>query len=228
MDVDGVGTIRTSGTTDSGLVLVSTRDESYDMVRGNLLVVRELGLDPPWGWHTHCAGTGGERTWPAGTWREQEIRRGTVIAVRAVAGLDQGSDARFVQIRYDEVAAIGAPRDEPDDAPAMYPAPGWVLLRMERDEADDTTDGGIYVGSERRDIFANNGIAWGSVYALPRGWSGEMGVRVGSRVGVPRWNAHEYLELEDGAIRAHNWGDVLVIDDSRGGDTWSSDLSCGS
>jgi len=211
VDVDGLGSVSVSEVTSSGLVLVSDRTEEADTVLGNLLVVRAVGEDPhlPQGWHTYHLGR--EVSWPLGTWEGQCIEVGTVIAIRAVAGVNQGRDRRYVQVRYDEIAAIGAPLDEPEDAPAMYPGPGWVLVRL--DTPKDDTFGSVYVGEGRRDVFENGGVHWGTVYSLPRGFSEPfLGVSIGSRVAVPRWQSTEYLELE-GGIRAVPWGDVLAVEE---------------
>lgn len=209
MDVDGIGAVSVSSVTASGLVVVSDRTEEADTVLGNLLVVRAIGEDPPppRGWHTYCLGR--EQSWPLGTWKDQRITIGTVIAIRAVAGVNQGRDRKYVQVRYDEIAAIGAPLDEPDDAPAMYPGPGWVLVRL--DKPVDDMHGSVYVGEGRKDVFENGGVHWGTVYSLPRGFQ-DPSVRVGSRIAVPRWQSTEYLELE-GDIRAVPWGDVLAVEE---------------
>lgn len=205
LPVDGLGTVTVSSVTPSGLAIVSDRTEENDAVRDAYsLVVRSLGADPP-AWHTFVLDR--ERTWPCGTWAEQKIREGTVVVVRAVSGLEQSRASRHIQIRYDEIAAIGAPLDEPDDAPAMYPGPGWVLVRL--DEPPSDTHGSVYVGSAHADVFANSGVSWGTVYALPRGWADAL--TVGDRVAVPRWNATEYVDLE-GNIRAVPWGDVLAVE----------------
>lgn len=210
VDVDGIGSVSVSEITSSGLVVVSERTEEADTVLGNLLVVRAIGEDPPppRGWHTYHLSR--ERSWPLGTWKDQRIEVGTVIAIRAVAGVNQGRDRKYVQVRYDEIAAIGAPLDEPDDAPAMYPGPGWVLVRLDDYDGDDTSSGGVYVGEGRKDVFDNGGVIWGEVYSLPRGFS-DPSVHPGARVAVPRWQSTEYLELE-GGIRAVPWGDVLAVE----------------
>lgn len=205
LDVDGLGTISiATDPTPSGLVVVSGRTSEAEDVLTSLLVVRALG-DDPLAWHTLYQDR--ERSWPLGTWAEQKVGRGTVLATRAIAGVDQGRDHHFVQVRFDEIAAIGAPLTEPSDLPLMYPGPGWLLVHMDWDESDDTSDGGIFIGHGAKDVYANSGLHWGTVYATPRGWDEPL--LPGARVAVPRWNAPEYVELS-GNIRAYPYYDILV------------------
>lgn len=194
-------------TSPSGVIIPRFDKPEDELTKHNLLVVRALGK-PPDKWHTRYF------QWEYDhdtTWAEQGIEVGTVVVARAVAGVGQSSDSPYVQLRYDEIAAIGAAAD--DDRADMYPAPGWVMMVQDVDHGD-TSAGGIYVGSERAEVFAEGALVWGVVTMLAKWDPMTRGTLViGDRIGVPRYNPTEFIQLE-GGIRLVPFDDVLVIEES--------------
>lgn len=189
----------------AGVIIPQFERPEDALTKHNLLVVRALGR-PPGEWRCRYF----EREFDHQTsWEEQGIEVGTVVVARAVAGQGQATDSAFVQLRYDEIAAIGAPVD--DERADMYPAPGWVMMVKDVDHGD-TSEGGVYVGSQRAEVFAEGQLIWGSVTGLAK-WDrlvrGQL--VIGDRIGVPRYNPTEFIELE-GGIRLVPFDDVLAIE----------------
>lgn len=199
LELQGIGTV-TGTVTDSGLVIVGAKSTQDEAVRSKVVLVRAVGEPPP-RWHTRWFDN--ERTWPT-DWDEQGVDVGTVVMVRAVAGVEQGVDDKYIEIRYDEIVAIGQPLDT--DGPDMLPAPGWLLLDV--DPGQEDTIGKVWVG-DSRDALENNQIQWGIVKALPVGYDGTL--RLGNRVGFPRFVWTEYVQV--GEMRYMPQDEVLVVSD---------------
>lgn len=202
LDLPGIGQV-TGTMTASGLVLVGNKSTQDEAVRSKVVLVRAVGEPPP-RWSTRWFDK--ERVWPT-EWSEQGIDIGTVIMVRAVAGVEQGIDDKYIEIRYDEIVAIGQPVGT--DGPDMLPAPGWILLDV--DPGDDEHVGAVWVG-EARDALENNHIQWGVVHGLPEGYDGSLGV--GDRVGFPRYVWTEYVQT--GSLRYMPQDEVLCVELDEG------------
>lgn len=200
IEIDGVGTV--SGVLHaSGLVLVGGKSTQDEAVRSKLVVVRALGGEPP-AWRTRWFHK--ERTWPA-TWESVGVAPGVALLVRAVSGVEQANDAQFIEIRYDEIVAVGQPHDAP--GPDMLPAPGWLLVDI--DPGSDTRIGSIYTtGSDHRDALENNRIQWGTVTGLPNGYDGEL--TLGDRAGFARFDWTEYVQA--GMMRYMPQDEVLCVE----------------
>ena len=207
--VEGLGNVRVSGKTDSGLVLIDMNDSETEMIDSFLFVVRVLGNDPN-DWHFRYFER--ERSWNA-SWGSQRIGVGTVIAVRPVSGVGQSKTSHFRQFRWDEVVAVGRPLDE-DAYPDMLPAPGWVLLQMDADE-EQTTGSGLVLGGAINKRLYDGRMDWGTVVALPHGLEDEYSVTLGDRVGTPYHRgagATEWLDF-DGGLRAVPYDDLLLVEE---------------
>lgn len=212
LDVEGLGVVDYTDITDSGIVLVSTMDSSANKVRAELYVVRAIG-GKPIKWSTRWADRGNEWEHPenvdvvyATTFEEQRVGIGTIIAARAIAGESQGATSRFVQIRYDEVVAIGTPIEE--DSIPMLPAPGWVLV--EKDTVNEELASGLYKGEGT--VYNNGSVLWGTIVGVPR--NTPCSVEVGDNVAIPMFygaGATEYIEFEDGRFRVMPEADLLAI-----------------
>lgn len=213
LEVEGLGIVNYTDVTDSGIVLVSNTTEETDNIRAELYIVRAVGREPE-KWSTRWASRGPEWEHPENvdvvyntTFEAQKVLEGTVIATRSIAGESQGSDSRFVQIRYDEIVAIGTPVDE--DSLPMLPAPGWVLV--EKDEVEEELESGLYKGTGT--VYDNGFVLWGTIVGIPR--ETPCGVEVGARVAIPLFygaGATEYVEFENGQFRVMPEADLLAVE----------------
>lgn len=195
--VDGLGEV--SGTeTASGLVVISNQSEVDEAIRTKELVVRRVGADVPWKFRWF----GKERDWKT-SWAEQRIEEGVVIGIRAVAGIEQDISDRFIEVRYDEISAIAQFEGEEND---KLPAPGWVMLDVSIDP--DEKMGKLYIKPELQDVLENNHLAWGTITALPRGYS-DGDLAVGMEVGFDRYKNQEYMMLEGNVIRCMPMDEIL-------------------
>ena len=199
VDVPGLGEI--SGTLDasSGLVLVSGKNAQDEAILAKLLIVRAVGPEVP-AWKFRYFG--GERDWGT-TWAEQGIAEGVVVAVRAVAGIEQTKDDRFIEVRYDEISAIG---QTSDDGPAMLPAPGWVMVDVGLDELPGKI-GSLFVSPEMQDVLEGGTMQWGTVAGLPRGYSDDLDL--GMDVGFDRYKYVEFVT--SGNYRFMPLDEVLAV-----------------
>ena len=162
IEVEGIGEV--AGTLDaaSGLVVVSGKDSQDEAILAKLLIVRAVGPEvPAWKFRYFQ----GERDWHT-TFKEQGVAEGVVVAVRAVAGVTQVKDDRFIEIRYDEISAIG---QTSNDGPAMLPAPGWVMVDVGLDDLTGKV-GSLFVSREMQDVLEGGTMQWGAVAGLPRGY----------------------------------------------------------
>lgn len=199
VSVEGLGEV--SGSLSAGGLLVVTKQTEEDAaIRSKLCVVRAMGKDPV-EWNNRWFGK--ERDFKT-DWKGQRVDIGSVIGIRAIAGVEQALADKFIEVRYDEIGAIGQPPDDgPDD---MLPAPGWVFLDVSLD-AGDTKLGSLYFRPEMKDVLENGGISWGRVLALPRDYrDGEL--VVGDEVCFDRAKNEEYMMLE-GSIRAMPQDELL-------------------
>ena len=203
--VDGVGVV-TGSVTSSGLVLVGSGGNSQDQsVKSKLLLVRAVGESPDaWSFRYFDK----ERNWGALTFASQNVDVGTVLCVRAVSGKELEADARFIEVRYDEIVAIGQPEGVGEHD--MLPAPGWVLLDMTVD-AQDCKVGIIYVREDAYDVVSNGEAQWATVLALAGGASEVDGMEQGSRVLVDRYKFTEYVQI--GNLRFVPIDEVLGVEE---------------
>lgn len=194
-----VGSSYIDGTlTSSGLLVPSGKSSESNDYLAKSYVVRALGTEPKWLQRFFEK----EKDYKT-TWSEQHIEVGTVVAARAVNGIEQDKTSHFIQLRYDEIAVIAAsPGDELD----MYPAPGWVILKMIEEEVK--TPGGLSLGNYN--TYAHGHVLRGKVYSLPRGIPTELSI--GDIVFIPSCagnGATEWVELGD--YRAVPLDDILGV-----------------
>lgn len=200
--VEGLGVVSVADETESGIVLISG-DAETDLVKASLLVVRAIG-EAPENWSVRFldrarAGRKVDKVYPC-DWENQRIEVGTVIAIRAVAGEGQVKNSRFIQVRYDEIVAIGTPLDA-DEIP-MLPAPGWVLV----EPLPEPQEASIFIGG-----METSQSEWGRVLGTPRGLYGD--VSTGDVVAYPLhrvYGATEYVTFE-GGLRAVPVYDLLAV-----------------
>lgn len=216
--VDGYGTIYSTGTTESGLVLVSADNEEASNVKAALFVVRAIGENPAvWSVRGHDRTSVWENkaktdvTWDT-SWEGQAVQEGTVVAIRPSTGERQTRASSYMQIRYDELVAVGVPFEESCDIP-MLPAPGWLII--EKDEVATETASGLYKGEG---IYATQGWAYfGTVVGIPRDSGADYQELLGRRVAFPSFagaGATEYIDFDGGTYRAVPLFDVWgVIDE---------------
>lgn len=202
LEIEGIGVV--NGTvTPGGLVIVGAHSEGEEAIRSKLLVVRAMGATPrSWKFRFFSK----ERDWGT-NWAEQNIEVGTVIAVRSVAGVEQDVDSLFLEVRYDEICAVGQP--EGTGGLDMLPAPGWVAVELDR---HPETIGGLHIRGEAVDVLTNGQIEWGTVVGLPAGYSDE-GLKVGDRVGWDRYRYQEFMMA--GGLRFMPLDEVLVVQDAQ-------------
>jgi hypothetical protein len=197
--VEGIGDIPITGVTEGGLVLVGEDDSEAEDVKAFMLRVRVVGEDPE-AWKFRFFGK--ERDYKS-TFAEQRVRPGVIIAVRGVAGANQSKNSHIIDVRYDEIVAIGTPKGE---FPAMLPAPGWVLV----EHLDPAPKSRLHISAGAEQITQEGNVRWGRIIALPRGTSSD-GLEVGNEVCFPSHGgvgATEQLQFEDGRLRALPLDDV--------------------
>jgi hypothetical protein len=190
-NVPGFGTVNVTDIR-SGLYIVDAPDKEESLVelKKSLLIVRRAGESVPWRqrWFRK------EREWGTSL-EEQGVAEGTVIALRACAGKDAGDLG--VQVRYDEIVAIG----QSEGKMAMLPAPGWIMVSLEMTR--DDKNNGLFLPRPIIQRYRDAWGAWGTVVAVPKGLERETheeGVAVGSQVLIP-WHeqngATEFVEMDD-------------------------------
>lgn len=205
VDLEGYGKVAVSGVTAGGLVLVSNDTKEAEHYKAKLVTVLVLG-DEPDQWK--CRWFDKSRNWKT-TFAEQGIDLGTVVAVRAVSGVDQVKGSKFLQLRYDEISAIGQP--EGSDGPDMLPAPGWVLVRI---ESPEKIDRGVLVYDGLEQVLQEGNMTYGTVIGLPRGYP-FSDIKVGDRICFPTHTgvgATEFVDFE-GGLRCLPIDDVLGVED---------------
>lgn len=203
---EGVGMIK-GDLTESGLVVVAKMDEAPEdaLLASTAVVVRALGEDPE-RWRSRFQNL----EWDHRTgWADQKIEAGTIVFARGVAQAPLGPDSDYVQLRYDDIAGVAVPLDEPGDIPAR-PAPGFVLVK--KSEYGGRI-GSIILKEDYAEVLSEGAGARGTVAALPRGdtLAGPDGVRVGMEVTFPRYSLSEYVDLE-GGFRLLPYEDVLTVE----------------
>lgn len=212
VEVEGLGTVSASDITDSGLVLVSKDTKQAETVKALTAVVVALGNDP-YKWETRWQGDAKKlRDWET-TWEEQKVEEGTVVAIRAISGMNQERDSRFLDLKYNEISMIGQPHDI--DCPDMLPAPNWVMLEL--DVQDDQMRGSLHLYAGLQPLLDHGNMIFGVVRGLPRGYiDGDLSI--GDRVCVPAHTgvgATEFVEFE-GNLRAVPMDDIMgVVEDGR-------------
>lgn len=188
IEVDGIGRVKAKGVTDSGLILASDRTAFADDYRAELFIVVAIGNEGPEQW----------------SWADAGLEEFVAIAVRPIAGIET-KGSRFRNFKWTEIMAIG---NQDEAGVPMLPAPGYVLLQMDDDKAEDERGGVLVSNPQTLHHLGHRGMRWGTVLALPKcEWTDpdEFGMpdklAVGDRVAVPygRHNgATEWLEAEDG------------------------------
>lgn len=215
-DVCGMGFVNVTARTESGVVLVSTDSVEKEAWTSAEYLVLAVGDLPREGWHFRF--DRGERTWDA-TWESCGITEGTVISVRSIAGVGiRQGHLELHQIRWDEIVAIGRPPEEsPEDPCRSLPAPGWLMLKMFREES--VSGGGIILSSgELADRTTHGHADRGHVVAFPRGLEDVTreslgGADIGSTVYVPYHRdagATEWVDFP-GGYRAVPLDDTLAV-----------------
>lgn len=206
VDVAGLGVTSVKETRGSGLVVVDLGSPEEAALSHTAVVVLALGKTPA-RWRTRFLNVEFDhRT----SWAEQKIEVGTVVYARGVAQAPLGVSSEFVQLRYDDLAGIGAPLDQ-EGGPDVLPAPGFVLVK--KDEYEDKV-GSLYVDSKYAEVLEEGAGAWGTIVGLARGdrLAAEDGLAVGTRIGFPRYQLTEYVDLE-GGLRLLPLDDVLMVDE---------------
>ncbi len=207
VDLDGYGQIAVSEVRDSGLVVVSGDTQEAEHYKALNCVILAVGEDPP-EWKTRWFHK--KRDWNT-SFAEQRIGEGTVVSIRAIAGVDQVKGSRFLQLRYDEISAIGQPEDE--DVPDMLPAPGWVLVKLREAQAPER--GGLVLYDGLADVLDHGNMTFGTVLALPRGYS-DGDLKAGDSICFPTHTgvgATEFIEFDDG-IRCLPLDDVFGCEET--------------
>jgi len=197
--VEGIGDIPISGVTEGGLVIVGTDDTEAEDVKAFMLRVRIVGEDPE-AWKFRFFGK--ERDYRT-NFETQRIRPGVIIAVRGVAGANQSKNSHIIDIRYDEIVAIGTPRGE---SPAMLPAPGWVLV----EHLDPEPKSRLHISAGAEQITQEGNVRWGRVIGLARG-TDSFGLSLGDEICFPSHGgvgATELVQFEDGRLRCLPLDDV--------------------
>lgn len=193
--------------TTSGLVLVQGPEDAEDaLTKHTIAMVVALGEDPV-KWESRFGFSEFDHKT---TWADQRIELGTLVFVRAVAAAPLGVDSDFVQLRYDDIAGVGVPLSEDVTAPC-YPAPGWLLVKLDEHEAKV---GGIIVPSAQyAEVLQEGAGQWGTISVLPRNDILIAGsLKVGDRVLFPRYQLTEYIDLE-GGFRLLPFEDVLSVEE---------------
>lgn len=191
VDLEGYGKVAVSTVTAGGLVLVSNDTKEAEHYKAKLVTVLVLGAEPD-RWSTRWFDK--KRDWKT-SFAEQGIELGTVVAVRAVSGVDQVKGSKFIQLRYDEISTIGQP--EGTEGPDMLPAPGWVLVRM---ESPEKVDRGLIIYEGLEQVLQDGNMSYGVIIGLPRGYPG-TDFQVGDRICFPTHTgvgATEFVEFEGG------------------------------
>lgn len=201
VEVAGLGEVAGELHAGSGLVLVSSKDSQDEAILAKLLIVRAVGQDA-FAWKFRYFHK--ERDWKT-TFAEQGIAPGVVVAVRAVSGMQQAKDDRFLEIRYDEISAIGQTNP---DGPAMLPAPGWVMVDVGLDDLDGRV-GSLFVSQEMQDVIEGGTMQWGSVAALPHGYADVGCLALGDEVGFDRYKYVEFVT--SGNFRFMPQDEILAV-----------------
>lgn len=196
INIAGLGQV-TGTVSPSGLVVVGAKDTQDEAVLSRLVVVMALGDEPP-AWRFRFFDR--ERDFKTSL-AEQGVAVGTALMIRAVAGVAQDSTDAFIEVRYDEIVAIGQTEGEHD----MLPAPGWIALDMTTDEGDGRI-GSIFVRPDAIDAVRDGQLHWGQVLALPVGYDGTL--IEGDHVAVDRFQFTEYMQV--GKTRYVPQDEVLV------------------
>lgn len=204
----GLGQVTVTQETVSGIVLVANDVEEVAYSQANLYLVHRAGADPD-EWRFRLPGVRKGFNYHQ-TWASQSIKRGTVVALRSGAGKSQGSFAKFTEIAYNEIVAIGRPKGEPG-ATRMLPAPGWLFLDPIHESG--VTDEGLILRPDLHDRVSGKGAQRGVVKALPRGV--EYDFEVGDTIAYPyhrAGGATEFCVFADGT-RAIPLGDVWWVEE---------------
>lgn len=197
VNVAGIGMVEVESATAGGLLIPFTDNRGDVNVKTSMFVVESVGADLPW-----RIGKTDHHT----TFAEQCIVPGVIIATRAGAGLDQRREADHINVRYNEIAAIGNMEDE---GPPMYPAPGWVLCRVLRQTAAGRT---LTVDADHEDALEQPQAVRMVVEALPRCAPANMGVAPGDIVYMPRFTAQNFVEFEDNTWRVVPLEDIIAVE----------------
>ena len=214
VEVRGLGMVDFTDVTESGIILVASTTKESDSVTANLYIVRAMGSDPDkWSsrWTQRDLNTWenprkSDMVWNE-NWASQHIGIGTLIAIRAGSGANQETFSKFLQVRYDEIVAIGT--ELASDEIPMLPAPGWVMIQ--KDENTGVTASGIYRGEGQ--VYEKGWVLWGRVIGLPLGYEDDD-LHVSDHVAIPLHygaGASEYIEFE-GTIRCVPMDDVLIVE----------------
>jgi hypothetical protein len=208
-DIKGLGRVRVAEER-SGLYIPPESKEANPL-KGRLLVVRSVGK-PPTRWNQRWFRR--ERDWKT-SFEDQRIQVGSLLVVRKVAGHALGADSPWLQVRHDEVCAIGVPFDEeyPMD---MRPAPGWVGVQLDQLPTEQR-EGGLWVRAGIRQVQEDGQGTWATVVALPRGFDESTeGLSMGDRVLIPSHEGAGATELVDfgQGLRFLPFEDVLAIEGS--------------
>jgi hypothetical protein len=195
VNIGGFGNVEIEQVTPGGLLVPFTDRRGDVNLKTSMFLVERVGTDLPW--------RIGKRNY-ATTFAEQGIGPGVVIATRAGAGLDQRRGDDYINIRFNEIAAIG---NTEDDGPPMWPAPGRVLCRVLLNERNK----GVLVDELHADALEQPQAVRMVVEAVPRG-SWPCSVAVGDIVYMPRFTATDFVEFEDGTWRCIHEDDILGVE----------------
>lgn len=188
----------------SGLIIPSTKSIESLSVLAKTYVVRARGPTPhSWSFRFFDK----ERDYKT-TWDEQKIEVGTVVAARAVAGVDQDKTSKFIELRYDELCLIGGSLSDGEDLPNFFPAPGWVCIRPLLSGRKDS----LHINEDINEVLTYGHVVRGEVYSLPRGIDSDL--NIGDIVFAPLHSgngATEWVEVE--GYRILPLDDILGVEE---------------
>lgn len=176
-----------------GLFLPSTKSNAVSDVLAKLYLVESVGREPYDGWTTKWFLKTKEtvkpstRRWP-GTFEDQGVSEGVIVAASAKAGmLHSGLRDEQVQLRHDEIVAIGKPLgpEYAKDEFGMFAAPGWVIVKLL--VATGTHKSGLVINPQINTREQQGSAQWGTIVETPRGTSYDElgGLAVGVHVSFP-------------------------------------------
>lgn len=160
---------------ESGLFLPSSKSDAVNDVLAKMYVIEAVGEEPPEGWRTKWFLTNANKdhkTLPTRKWNtsfaKEGLSAGVVVAASAKAGLRNELQHEQVQLRHDELVAIGKPLDKCYDRDEfqMFAAPGWVIVKLETSTGQRKS--GLTINAAIDTRLTQGSGQWGRVVEVPR------------------------------------------------------------